>query len=504
MYGFLTVTVAIILTLANSSNYLAGVVRTRPGEVYLGTTHYFEDYFLYLSQFVQGAQGFWLTRNLYTSEATPASILFWPNVLLGKLGGLLGLTPMVSYNLSIIFITFITIITMYSLQRRIFSGRPLQAFIAFLIAATATSFMNRIWVNGQPMWYPFQQWKTPNLALDRLGGVPHQLVQTLLFYLLVSVYFFAQKRKRIVFFVLITLLTTLNPVMSGLFLVSLWAIGRREVVATVVYSVTAFFYNSLTNAQPHIQSKLWEAGQQSATTPLFMLLSIGPVAILGIIGAWSALRRGARPIERFSMLLLAVSYLLYFSRVPAIIGVSNSRVLFPAMYAAWGILGALALPASKKIAALVLGVFLLLTIPTIRWEVQQKLLVKPEERIPLLYLPSDVYAAFTYLRSQDSFDDVVLANPASHMDAMVPALGGHTGYTGHPFATIDGGRKRSEALRFFRMEMPADQAIGWLRRNNIRYVLYTALDGDLMQFRRVYPFVRPIKSTGAGAIIEIL
>jgi len=68
MYAIYTPIVAITLTLLNSINYFVGVYRQQPGEVYLGTTHYFEDYFFYLSQFFQGAHGGWLTQNRYSSE----------------------------------------------------------------------------------------------------------------------------------------------------------------------------------------------------------------------------------------------------------------------------------------------------------------------------------------------------------------------------------------------------------------------------------------------------
>ncbi len=545
MYGFLAVTVAIIVTLVNSSNFLAGVMGTKPGEVYLGTTHYWEDYFLYLSQFFQGARGQeWLTLNRYTSEATAPSILFWPNVMLGKLGGLLGLTPAISYNLAIMLLSFITLMVLSSLMRRAFPKDKTQATIGFLLAAFSTSFINRIWVDGRPMWYPFQLWKTPNFALDRLGGVPHQIVQTLLFLLAMHAWFFYRAKKVPALLVLLVLLTSLNPVMSAMFLVAAWMAqlltnprSKGALVTLVVMSVgvavTAWYYNLISGQEPHIQSKLWEAGQQIATTPLFMLLSVGPISIVGVIGAWAAMKRGTQPIHLFSIALLAVGYLLYFSSVPAIVGISNSRVLFPALYAAWGILGVLGLealstplviPVPRKdsgqapagiqsILNWILGssprmttvflscIFLLISIPTLRWEFRQKLLVKPEERIPLLYLPNEVYAAFTYLESQGSFDDIVLANPASHMDAMVPALAGHTSYTGHPFATIDNDRKRERAMRLFRMDMKASEATQWLRENRIRYLVFTKFDGDLARFRIAYPFLKVLRTSPSATVL---
>lgn len=472
--------VSILLTLANTGNFLFGLINTKPGEVYLGTTHYWEDYFLYVSQFFQGAHGGWLTKNLYTSEPTAASILFWPNIMLGKIGALLGFSPHITYNISVMLLSFVVMLTLASAMKRIFFDHN-KAFVAFLLAATATSFMNYIQINGRPMWYPFEQWKTPNFALDRLGGVPHQTLQTLLFLLAMR----SQTTSALVLG--IVLLTTLNPVMSALFLLAAWVASPRMklIVPSVSFLIIAWYYNTITDAQPHVQSKLWEAADQVRTTIQFMLLSVGPICLLGALGAWVSR-------SRFSIALLAISYLLYFSPIPHMIGISNSRVLFPAMYAAWGILAAEGVFSFKKPLIVVL-IFLLLTLPTLGWEIQKKRIVKPEERVPLLYLPLDVYQAFTYLKNTQPFDDIVLANPASHMDALVPALSGHVSLTGHPFATIANEDKKTQSHRFFAGLLTNEEAKRWLTSQNIRYILYTKFDGDNM-----YPFLtRQFSSAGA-------
>lgn len=478
----------------NSINFFSGLLNQKPGEVYLGTTHYYEDYFFYLNHFFQGARGTWLAANRYTTEPTTPSILFWPNVLLGKLGGFFGLSPMLSYNLSIIIITIMILITIYGIFRKVFSTSTHRALIGFLFATTATSLMNYIRVDGTPMWYPFQLWKTPNFALDRLGGVPHQLVQTLLFLLLVSVWFFGSK-KLLRGLVLIILLSTLNPVMSAMFLVAAWmsAPSFKLILPSIGFLVIAWYFQILTNSQPHVQSKLWEASQQVTTTPLFLLLSIGPISMLGLLGVVKGIGE-KKPIMLFGIILLAMNYFLFFTDIPRLIGISNSRVLFPAMYLFWGMLAAEGIFFIKKKFSILYSLFFilysLLTIPTLYWEIQQKLIVKPEERIPLLYLPSGIYKRFTRLATLGSPNDVVLANPMTHLDAMIPALTGHTTYTGHPFATINSNQKRALASKFFQKQMSAEVAQAWLGKNHIRFVFFTELDGDKNQFQQAYPFIR--------------
>ena len=495
MYAIYTPIVAITLTLLNSINYFVGVYRQQPGEVYLGTTHYFEDYFFYLSQFFQGAHGGWLTQNRYSSEPTAASILFWPNVMLGKIGGLFGFDPSVSYNISVLLLSLALLLTLASLMRSVFAHNQTKALAGFILATTATSLLNRIWVNGAWMWYPFEQWKTPNFALDRLGSVPHQTLQTLLFLLAMTA--LSQKRA-IAQCCFLLLLTTLNPVMSAMFLIAAWVASPRIklVVPSVGFLCIAWYYNALTNAQPHMQSKAWEAADQTLTSPFFMLLSIGPISLLGILGAW-IVRKHLRPIHVFSVALLAVSYLLYFSPLPRLAGISNSRVLFPGLWAAWGILAVEAVYYFKKPLIVVL-VFLLLTLPTLRWEIQRKLVVKPHERIPLLYIPEDVYQAFAYLKNQRPRDDAVLANAGSHMDAMVPAFSGHTSVTGHPFATIANEDKKRQADRFFTGGMAQEEALRWLTSLSIRYVLITKYDRN-----PTYPFMTRLFSSPGATVWSV-
>ncbi len=494
----------LFLSSLNSINFFSGVINTKPGEVYLGTTHYYEDYFFYLNHFTQAAHGAWLTANRYTTEAISPSIMFWPNILLGKLGGAGGLAPQWSYNLSVFLLSFTILFFTYQLMQSVFNNNKSKALIAFFFTTTATSFMNRIWVDGTFMWYPFLLWKTPNLAFDRLGAVPHQLVQTLLFLLLVYVWFFIQKRKLIFSTVLITLLTTLNPVVSGLFLLTSWITGRGNFLVSVVFLIVALYYNSLTNTQPHIQSKLWEAGQQVATTGLFMMLSIGPIVILGVLGLRSIFLK-PKPIMTFGAVLLIICYLLFFSPIPKFLGVSNSRVLFPALYVFWGALAVEGLKfkiSNFKFQIILLSIFFLLTLPTLYWEIQQKLVVRPHERIPLLYLPREIYDGFTYLSSLSPLSDVVLASPATHMDSIVPALSGHTSYTGHAFATISSNEKKAISSKFFAKNMTSDQARQWLARQNIKYIFFTNFDGDKSQFQLKYNFLKELYGAQTVTIYE--
>ncbi|MEK9143899.1 MAG: hypothetical protein AAB481_04730 [Patescibacteria group bacterium] len=495
---------SLILALANSLFFILGMIKTPPGTVFLGTIHYWEDYFLYLNHFFQGAHGNWLVANRYTSEATAPSILYWSNFLLGKIGGFLYLSPMVSYNLSVMLLSFVVLVISYLTLKKIFPTDRLRALTGFFIGATATSMINHIWVDGKPMWYPFQLWRTPHYAFDRLGGAPHQILQTLLFLFMTILYFHKEsaKPKMVTLLSLLTIaLATLNPIQAVIFFGAAWActlivpdLRKTHIPHLLLISIVAlssFLYtNSALSELPHLQSKLWEGAQQTTTTLPFLLLSVGPVSLLFFIGLLPSLRQ-KKPMLLFGIILVLGTYVLFLSGVPKLLGLSNVRVIFPALYPFIGAVGANGIFSlkSKRWVILCLVLFLLLSLPTMRVELKEKLAPLSQASDILIFLPKNIYQGFTQL-SKLPLDAVTIGNPASHIDVLIPPLSGHTTYSGHPLATISNDKKREDALQFFRLQKP--DASLWLEKNTIRFVLFTSYDGNKELFMKTYPFLLPL------------
>lgn len=504
-----------VLALGNSLFFILGVIRTPPGTVFLGTTHYWEDYFLYLNHFFQGAEGNWLVVNRYTSEVTAPSFIYWSNLILGKIGGLLQLTPIVSYSLSVILLSFGSLVISYLTLKKIFPMDSLRAFSGFFIGAAATSMINHIWVDGKPMWYPFQLWRTPHYAFDRLGGAPHQMLQTLLFLSMTILYFHKKsaKPKVVALLSLLTIaLTTLNPIQAVIFIGAAWActlaiptMRKTHIPHLFLISIFAFssflVTNSVLSTLPHVQSKLWEAAQQTTTTLPFLLLSVGPVSLLFFFGLLPSLRQ-KHPILLFGIILVLGTYVLFLSGIPKLLGISNVRVIFPALYPFIGAVGANGIFSlkSKHWVILCLVLFLLLSMPTMRVELEERLAPLGHTSDILVYLPKNIYQGFTEL-SKLPFDAVTLGNPASHIDVLIPPLSGHTTYSGHPLATINNDTKREDAQQFFLLQK-SDASL-WLKRNNIRFVIVTSYDGDKEVFMKTYPFLLPLWANPDMAIFSV-
>lgn len=517
--------VALLLTLINSIGLLVGLMNRPPNTVYLGTIHYFEDYFLYVNHFFQGAHGQWLTANRYTSEATPPSILYWTDVWMGKFGGLFGLSPIVSYHVSLLVITMLTLVVMYVLLTHMFPKSKTHALIGFLFAALSTSFMNHIYVHGNPMWYPFQLWKTPHFALDRLGGVPHQTLQSLLFFLLTILSFSSRnssrpKIKLVLIGIVAFSLTTVSPIQAIIFLGAFLATQailyiqkkpvpyKKLLVLSLVTIGTFIYVYFLSTTLPHSQARAWDGQQHTLTTLPFLLLSLGPISVLFLFGILPSLLSG-NGFFIFAVILTLGTYSMFLSNIPQWLGISNLRIVFPALYP---FMGAIAvngvLMVAKKLnkiippittIPIVVLLFILISLPTLFWEIDQKIQSQEDTKDQTIYLETPIYDMFTALQTAGRFDDVVLANPKTHMDTLVPALSGHTTYSGHMLLTIRGGEKQTLASQFFALNKP--DAENWIQANNIRYILFTPLDGDIKRFTQTYPFLKVYKSFGESAAI---
>ncbi len=510
---------SLVITLLNAIGLFAGILNLPINTVYLGTIHYFEDYFLYVNNFFQGAHGAWLTANRYTSEITPASLPYWTDLWSGKLSGLFGLSPIASYHVSLFILMIVTIMVIYFLLEKMFPTSKTLAFVGFLFAVLSTSLINHIVVDGKPMWYPFQLWRTPHFAFDRLGGVPHQILQSLIFFLLTIVCFshtaFHPKIKLLLIGVFAFSLTTLNPIQAVLFFAAFFATQiityvqkkpvpfMRLIVLFLVTTGTFIYMYLLSLTLPHSQARAWD-GQQHTTASLpFLLVSIGPISILLLLGIIPSFMTG-NALFLFALLLTLGTYGLFFSKIPQAISVSNLRIIFPALYPFMGAIAVhgvlvLAKKLSKYVRPMttitaIVFLFILLSLPTLFWEIEQKIQSQRDTKNPTIYLPASIDDAFKRLMTTGTFDDVVLANPMTHMDTLVPALSGHTSYSGHMLLTIKSGEKQLLASQFF--DLTKSDAHAWILANNIRYVLFTSLDGDIKRLSQEYPFLIPLKQSG--------
>ena len=281
----------IILIIGNSWHILLAGVMNMPGYVFTGIAHYYADYFLYVSLIAQGGRGalIW-TDHLFTNERLSPTWIYWVYTIIGKGQGL-GLTPFALYSISLLFFSGLLLYTWWRISQKLFPNQPITGSLAFLFLTTASHIPN-----------VGEFWFSPTPALNRLGGVPHQMLQSIL--LLGVIIFFVKlltdKRHHlgssVLFIVLSFWAAMANPIQMLLVVISasitgIWVIKttkdhlKNAIVAIVLLAVPALLGAVLTNISfahdPILTAaKVWEDSQRVSVGFAQFIFAIGPIALL--------------------------------------------------------------------------------------------------------------------------------------------------------------------------------------------------------------------------------
>src|SRR3989338_11298403 len=136
----LVLILSLFVTFISSAKYFSQILQIPKNQVYIGMSHYYEDFYYYLDQFYQGAHGGWLTYNNFATEPLKPTPIYFNNIILGKIGGLFRLESFVTYNLSLILLKFIFFLASYLLIIKIFPKDRKLRLASFILFLFATSF----------------------------------------------------------------------------------------------------------------------------------------------------------------------------------------------------------------------------------------------------------------------------------------------------------------------------------------------------------------------------
>lgn len=476
--------------------------QTPANTVFMGISHWYEDYFFYLSLLAQGQMGAFHLTNLYTTEPVPIGINWSINLALGMLARVTTLPVWVVYDGSIFLFSLAYIFLAYWILRRLFPTNALHRISALLIALASSTSV--------PFFYSY----TP--ALNRLGGIAHHVAQNIMS--LTAVYLFAQildrtkTRQQLPFTPLIVLCSTLLLLFAtstfyvavdmAVFLVAstLVIVQTRSLkltkLITLIFVFLAVPLALLFQTQVALLKdpfwqfvRNWEANQPTVDFGTFFR-SMGPLALLLPIGIGPFLRRGG--VLRTIGAIYALGQIgLYFSPIPKWLGLPAFRILQPPAYVFFGAIAVSGFEVLAEIGrrkrTLLFGVFvagfLVLQIPGIVSEIQA--------RVNSYYLNSSlnfvdrrVFEGLLYLKKLPHQKNVLAFHT---LETLVPAISGHRVYAGHGTLTIDYATKIGAVAAFYSFALKEDEARRFLADNNIGFVLWQNDLGDAATVERHYP-----------------
>lgn len=477
---------------------------TNPADRYFtGIAHYFADFFLYAAQMKQGAGGALLYYHRFTNESVPPTWIYWFNNLLGFIGNLFGLSPFATYNVSLLLLVIISILLFYSLLVMLYPSdkinpAPFQwcwikRVIALIFILTASPFLSL--GNAEGLWF------SPSLAFNRIGGVPHQVFQTILFILLTMSF----SRKSLFIIPLAILGSSANPIQMLLFILAAFVttvvllikhrdirVGLPLLVLLAVSFPAAWLTNLQFNSPVIAVAKVWEMAQWVNRSLPFIVSSIGPILLFIPFGIAPFLGK-FRPVTILIFSYAAISFLLFFSPVPAMLSTTPIRYLHPASYILLPILAVEGIFAfsNRIIIIMALLLYSILTIPSFAGELRGR--IAPATNPGVLmdtefnHVPMPVALALTWLGRQptDPSRPVVLVDSNKRIEILVPAFADKTVFNGHPLHTLYPEVKEKLRQDFFEGRMTEDEKNKFLINHRIGYIITTPA-AILGPFKKVF------------------
>jgi len=496
-----------------------------PHAIYIGITHWYEDYFFYLSQLTQGAMGNWLVVNNFTTESLPPTISWTFNLLLGKIGALLTLSPWVTFDGAVFLLSILYILLVYKAIRLLFPNDRKLRLAAFLIALTCDSFFTIQAVAGKITFVPYSYFYNYTAAFNRLGGVPHLILQSILSLLMVllfarlaeeAIHSTYDALKRIIRLALgsaccTVALFVINPVyvfIDGLVLavssILLVALNRKVLLSLrLFFSMLLIFLPTIpllaiqlqTFSHPFYQYfRMWEASIPPINIPTFLLTS-GILTILVPLGIAPFLKN-ANPLRITGAVFALLPILLYFSPLPRLLTIPSFRILQPPAYvflAAMGIEGIRLVSHALHIIVKVrtTRVFSTLTVLVLILQLPllwQELYAKTHDYVlnsPMNYVDHDIYDALLFLRSLPQGKNALATG---NLELLVPVISGKTVYSGHRSLTYEYEQKIAHVASFYYLLYSANEAQAFLSDNNIGYILWSR-EYNWQRALERYPFL---------------
>lgn len=540
------ITISTLVGIANFWHVLTQWSQNPPDRYFAWIAHYYADYFLYVSQMAEGARGSWIwSRSLFTNEPIADTWIYWPNVLMGKLGSFLTLSPFVIYTVSLAAAAICLFWLIASLTRMTFQTRPGAQIVAFLFAVTASNavdigsfFQNGRLILTHPMWF------SPSPALNRIGGVPHQTLQTILLLGVVALGAMLMQNNRekhtshrlipFVFPVMCFLAATVSPVqmliLSTALIASLLLLRlpiRQNIaigIGLIGAAISAVMVNNAFDSSPiYTAAKTWEATQMVDVSLWELLLSLGPVMLFIPFGL-SRFTRQSSPIRLILTCYGALAIVLFATGIPKALNTSPTRWIHPASFLLWYFIAAdgwiilseklkhiilktkiISISSGKQIAellpSLLIIIYICLTIPSIFAQVESR---SAKENAPALYsdinhIPLPVVAILTQLQKSPR-TGTVLMDPALPYDGLVPIISGKRTFTGHPIHTLYPETKQQLRERFFSGLMQEDEAARFINDHTITHIVYSPATAQKIP---LLPFLSQSAANHSAILYEV-
>jgi len=513
-----------------------------PGNtIYLGISHWYEDYLYYVSQVTQGMTGKNLVVNLYSPDAIPPSINWYFNLLLGKLLWFTNLAPWLIYDIALFLFVCIFMVLIYRLNKTLFKN-PTLILIATVIAISNNPFYSITKdPTGTVSVTPYDFFFSPGPSLNRLGGIfTHALQNSLMVGVLLLWHTFTTRilnreysaKKTLGTGVVLSLLLVslfINNAYSAMILMGSLGIAtailtlRSKNKQTVLHTLIAllvvylpvlvpFIMQLQTFSHPFFRYTIdWEKNM-GHTDPKSFLLAMGLMGIFAPIGLVPFAKKYSSPIRMGILSYCAISVGLYFSPIPPLIGAMYTRIPTPLLWVCFASLAGLGLWTISMLITKILpgklrpfvlpilaSLYIGIQIPPLYHEVSTRI-SDARGWWYVNYIDKNLSNGLAAVKSKPSLSLGIAPLPTA---LLVPVMTGKTVFVAHRTLSTQVPERTAQVDSFYRLNMDPSEAKQFLTGNKIDFVVSHGPQEPKPIMMEAYPFLTPLFNSPTATIFTI-
>lgn len=517
--------------------YEASVIDLMPPDrVMLWGEHiYTYDYNVYLSKIRQGNESRWLTIDKYDNQIKQnGSLVYEIYLLSGKIGNIFRFDPPLTFHLlrtvlSIIWVLTIIYLNIYFLKKPFFYSIGILFSLLTASWPVFYRFQNQWWVGMHMDW-----WQEMDI-LKRISYLPHYLlnyISVALLFLLLHKFSKNLKTKHFLYICLILFLSAFNqPAGAILFLIA-WVIyysmrivwfksyNKKQVIDIFSYSIILviaaaipLLYLRLAFSTYPLKSITdFDLNNRLAVDLKEYILALGPIFFTGILGLIIAfIKKEERLLPFISWITAAFIAIIVFKYLPyhPIRFVQTANHIPLALLSAYFISR---LMRKRILITLIVLPIIFLGIVQSYFSVKAQTdfihqrAVAGQPLVPyapqVMYPLKDFWNGLQWLGKNTDINSIVLSQYTA--GNYIPAYSGNFVYFGHNPETVFYAEKEMKVNLFFSGTMSDEQALNFLRKENISYIFYGPQEKEKsLKDINKYKFLKPVFNSQYVTIFKI-